>query len=343
MKFSTKHLPTNKTWWLICCLSVFILLAGCKKWNEPPAVTLSTFASGLMNPMGIDADNHGNVWVSQGETINNDGSVVVIKPNGKKYTAIINLSAFVNKQSGQPQGTSHLLLEGNFLWVLSGDYLYRIDVGDFKPGISSPIDASKLAKEDVAAFSYSKGFPDSHPYNLTKGPDGDLYISDAGANAIIHRHGWNKYSVLATFPDFINPNPAGPPPGPPTIQAVPTSIWWDGHDFLVTTLTGFPFLKGLAVIYKVSLSGNVSIYQKGFTELVDLAPGQQGHHIAVQHATFGAMGFEPNTGVLYWVDGSSSVQLVGGLDMPVGIKQINNQTWYVTCLGDGTVKKVTYK
>ena len=148
---------------------------------------------------------------------------------------------------------------------------------------------------------------------------------------------------MATFPDFINPNPAGPPPGPPTIQAVPTSIWWDGHDFLVTTLTGFPFLKGLAVIYKVSLSGNVSIYQKGFTELVDLAPGQQGHHIAVQHATFGAMGFEPNTGVLYWVDGSSSVQLVGGLDMPVGIKQTNNQTWFVTCLGDGSVKKVTYQ
>ncbi len=338
MKFSTKHSPTNKTWWLVCCLSVFILLAGCKKWNEPPTVTVTTVASGLINPMGIDADNYGNLWVSEGETINNDGTVMMIKPNGKKYTAIINLSAFINKQSGEPQGTSHLLLEGNYLWVLSGDFLYRVDVSQFKPGWSSPIDASKLAKEDIGAFVYAKGYSDSHAYNLTKGPNGDLYIADAGANAIIHRHGWNKYSILADLQGFKNPTPVGPP----EIQAVPTSVWWDGHNFLVTTLTGFPFVKGLAVIYKVSLSGDVSIYQKGFTELVDLAQGQQGHHIAVQYSTFGATGFEPNTGALLWVDGSSAVQMVGGLNMPVGIKQYNNQTWFVTCMGDGTVKKVTY-
>lgn len=340
MKFSTKKLRMNKSWWLISCLSVFILLAGCKKWNEPPTVNVSTVASGITNPMGIDADNYGNIWVSSGETINNDGSVWVVKQNGKKYLAIKNLSAFVNKQSGQPQGTSHILLDGNYLWVLSGDYLYKIDVGQFKPGWSSPIDATKLAKEDIGAWVYSKGYPDSHAYNLTKGPDGDLYIADAGANAIIHRRGWNKYSILANLPGFKNPTPVGPT----EIQPVPTSVLWDGHDFLVTTLTGFPFLKGLAVIYKVSASGKVSIYQKGFTYMMDLAQGQHGHHIAVQYSTTFMLpdSFGPNEGTLSWVDGSSSVQLVGGLNMPVGIKQWNNQTWFVTCMGDGTVKKVTY-
>jgi hypothetical protein len=342
MKFSTKHLLTNKTAWFVTCLSIFVLLAGCKKFDQPPTVTITTVASGLANPMGIDADNYGNLWVSEGETINNDGRVMFVKPNGQKFPAIVNLSAFSNKQSGQPQGTSHLLLDGHYLFVLSGDYLYRVDISKFRPGVSSPIDASKLAHEDIGAFSYAQGFPDSHAYNLTKGPDGDLYIADAGANAIIHRHGWNKYSILAKFDNFTNPNPPSPSE-PPFIQAVPTSIWWDGHDFLVTTLSGFPFIKGLAVIYKVSLSGNVSIYQKGFTELVDLAQGQQGHHIAVQHSTFGAMGFNHNTGALYWVNGSSSVQFAGGLDMPVGIKQVNYQTWFLTCMGDGTVKKITYK
>ena len=339
MKFSTKHPPANNTWWLVCGLSVFILLAGCKKWNEPPTVTVTTVASGLSTPMGIDVDNYGNLWVSEGETINNDGKVLVIKPNGKKYEAIINLSAFSNKQSHQPQGTSHLLLDGRFLFVLSGDFLYRVDISQFKPGVSNPIDASKLAKEDIGAFMYNKGYPDSHAYNLTKGPDGDLYIADAGANAIIHRHGWEKYSILADLPGFKNPTPVGPP----EIQAVPTSVWWDGHDFLVTTLTGFPFVKGLAVIYKVSLSGNVSIYQKGFTELVDLAPGKEGHHIAVQHSTFGQTGFDHNTGSLIWVNGQSSIPMVQGLDMPVDIKQQNSHTWFVTCIGDGTVKKVTYQ
>lgn len=341
MKFSTKPYPPGSSGWLMTGLFVMFLFYGCKKWNEPPAVLVTTVASGLMNPMGIESDDNGNLWVSEGETFNNDGKVWVIKPNGKKYPAIIHLSAFTNAHSGEPQGTSHLLLRRGILYVLSGNYLYSVDVSKFKPG-DTPIDAAKLPYEDVGKYMTDKKYPDTHPYNLTVGPNGDLYIADAGANAIIHRHGYNKFSVLADLAGFTNPNPAGPPPGPPVVEAVPTSVWWDGHDFLVTTLTGFPFVKGLAVIYRVSLSGKVSFYQKGFTELVDLAEGQQGHHIAVQYSTFGATGFDPNTGALLWVNGNTSSQLVGGLNMPVGIKQHNNHTWFVTCMGDGVVKKVTY-
>ena len=346
MKFSTKHSSASKLGWLVSCLAVLFLFSGCKKFNHPPVVTMTTVATGLTNPMGIEVDNHGNLWVSEGGTIANDGTVWVIKPNGVKYKAIINLSAFPNKQSTEPQGTSHILLEKGFLYVLSGDFLYRIDVSHFKPG-DKPINAAKLAKEDVGAYMYSQKYPDSHAYNLTKGPDGDLYIADAGANAIIHRHGWNKYSILADLPGFKNPTPVGPP----EIQAVPTSVWWDGHDFLVTTLTGFPFVKGLAVIYKVSLSGNVSIYQKGFSTLVNLAPGQFGNHIAVHYGDFGPMGFVPNSGSLVWANGSTMVPFVQNLGLPVGINQYDYHTWFVTITGNpdpmvkgsGSVIKVTYQ
>ncbi len=339
MKFSTKHPPTNKTWWLVCFFSVFILFASCKKFVEPPSVTVTTVASGLINPMGIDMDKEGNFWVTEGETFNNDGKVWVVTPNGKKYPAIINLSAFKNVQSKEPQGTSNLLFDKGNLYVLSGDFLYRIDVSKFKPGYSNPIDASKLAREDIGSFVYSKVYPDSHAYNLTIGPDGDLYIADAGANAIVHRQGWNRYMMLADLPGFKNPTSVGPP----EIQAVPTSIWWDGDDFLVTTLSGFPFVKGLAVIYRVSLAGKVSVYQKGLSTLVNLAPGKKGFQLAVHYGDFGPTGFVANTGSLLWVNGSTSTQLVGGLNMPVGIKQSNNETWFVTCMGDGTIKKVIYK
>lgn len=339
MKFSTKHPSASKLKWLVGFLAVLLLFPGCKKWHEPPVVTVTTVASGIPNPMGIDADHYGNLWVSEGETFQNDGKVWLVQPNGKKYLAIKNLAAFKNAHSGQPQGTAHLLLDRNHLFVLSGDYLYRIDISNFKPGWSKPIDATKLPYEDVGAFVYSKKYPDSHAYNLSRGPDGDIYIADAGANAIIHRHGYNQFSILADIPGFNNPTQLGPP----MIQSVPTSVWWDGHNFLVTTLTGFPFVKGLAVIYKVSLSGQVSIYQKGFTELVDLAEGRQGYHIAVQYSTFGPQGFDHNTGALFWVNGQTSIPMVSGLDMPVGIKQQNNHTWFVTCMGDGTVKKVTYQ
>ena len=343
MNLSSRNYTGRKMTWWIASMALLFLFAGCRKDNQPPKLTITTVATGIVNPLGIETDSYGNIWVSESETINNDGKVIVIKPNGMKYDAIINLSAFVNKNSGQPQGTTHLLRDGGMLYVLSGNYLYRADISHFKPG-DTPIDAMTLPYEDIAAFVYSYPFKndadDSHPYNLTKGPDGDLYITDAGANAIIHRKSSGVYSVLAEVPGIANPTPIGPP----EIQAVPTSIFFDGHNFLVTTLRGFPFPPGGASIYKVSQGGNLSVYQSGFTSLVDLAEGNYGGHIAVQFASSFdlATEFAPNTGALLWVNGSTTEQLAGGLNMPAGIKQVNNHTWYVTCMGDGTVIRVNY-
>jgi hypothetical protein len=343
MKFSLRNSAGTKISWCIACVALLFFLNGCRKGDHAPRLKVTTVASGLAFPLGIETDYRGNIWVTESETINNDGKVVVIKPNGKKYDAIINLSAFVNENSGQPQGTSHILLDGGTLYILSGNYLYKADVSHFKPG-DQPIDAATLSHEDFAPFVY--GYPfvndanDSHPYNMTKGPDGDLYITDAGANAIIHRTAPGVYSILAEVPGIMNPTPVGPP----NIQAVPTSIMYDGHDFLVTTLLGFPFPSGSALIYKISKSGNVSIYQDGFTMLVDQAEGNFAGHIVVQHASSfnPATGFAPNTGSLLLVNGSTSEEIAGGLNTPAGIKQANSNTWYVTCLGDGTVIKVSY-
>lgn len=344
MKFSFRGNARSSITWLCATSFAFLfLLAGCRKGDHAPKLTITTVASGIVNPLGIETDSYGNIWVSESETIQNDGKVIVIKPNGTKYDAIINLSAFVNENSGEPQGTVNLLRDGGTLYVLSGNYLYRADISHFKPG-DKPLDATKLPYEDISAFVYSYPFVndanDSHPYNLTKGPDGDLYITDAGANAIIHRKAKGVYSVLAEVPGIANPTPVGPP----FIQAVPTSIFYDGRNFLVTTLRGFPFPPGNATIYKISMAGSLSVYQNGFTSLVDLADGNSSGHIAVQYASAfnPATGFAPNTGALLWVNGSSSEQLVGGLNMPAGIKQVNSHTWYVTCMGDGTVIKVSY-
>jgi hypothetical protein len=338
MKISSKMSTTTKIGWWATCVALIFLFAGCHKGMETPKLTVTTVASGLQAVMGIDVQNNGTIWVSQSGTAHNDGKVVLITPNGQKYDAIINLPSFLNKNTNELQGTVHIMLDGKTLYVLSGDDLFTVDISHFKPG-DTPIDATTLQPENVAAFMYGQGYPDSHPYNLTKGPDGDLYISDAGANAIVHRLGWGSYSVLADVPGITNTTGIGGP----QIQSVPTSILWDGQNFLVTTLLGFPFPPGESIIYQVSLSGQLSIYQSGFTSLVDLAEGIKSEHIAVQYASSfnPAAGFAPNTGSLVWVNGSNSDELLGGLNMPVDIQQVNNHTWYVTVMGDGTVIKVS--
>jgi hypothetical protein len=359
MKYSKRN-PLGIATLLAACAALLFIFAGCDVDNNngSSALTLkvATVASGLKGPMGIAVGNHGNLWVSEsgtdttdakGSTHNNDGKVVLITPNGKKHDAIVHLATYQNVHSGKLQGTVNILLHGKTLYVLSGDYLYRADISNFKPG-DAPIDGNTLPKEDIASVISKIASPnnpehDSHPYNLTIGPDGDLYIADAGANAIVHRKGPNDYSILAEIP--LQKNPAFPGLGGPTVQPVPTSIQYIGKNFLVTTLTGFPFNSGQAIIYKVSLSGKVSVYQKGFTMLTGLSKGIGSRHLVVQHASSfnPASGFKPNSGALIWANGSTQKVLASGLNQPVSITQKNNYTWYVTSLGDGSVLKVTYK
>lgn len=355
MKYLKINLAGAKIIWLPACVALVFLFAGCKKADKTPTLTISTIASGLAGPMGVETDGHGNLLVSEGgtdtadakgDTHNNTGKVLLITPNGKKYDAVINLSSYANVHSHELQGTVHILRDGGILYILSGDNLYQADISHFKPG-DTPIDANSLPMEDIASViskipSSNNPESDSHPYNLTKGPDGDLYIADAGANAIIHRKSANNYSILAEIPAVANPSFPGI--GGPTVQAVPTSIRFDGRDFLVTTLTGFPFPTGQAIIYKISMSGDISVYQKGFTMLVDQAKGNHSNNLMVQYASSfnPASGYAPNSGSLLLVNGTKTMSLVDDLNQPVGIKQVNSSTWYVTSLGDGSVLKVTY-
>lgn len=324
-----------------------MLMAGCRKTPDLPYTKVTTVATGLQAPMGIEIDWKGNVWVAEAGTASDDGTVVLIAPGSvkgetmKTYDAIINLSSIKNALSGEPEGPANLILDNKTLYILAGDFLYSVDISAFNPG-DQPIDASTLSYEDVGSWVRSQNIVtpnDSHPYNLIKGPDGDLYIVDAGANAIIHRKSAGNYSVFAKFPDLPNPTSTGPP----AIQSVPTGIIFDGSDFLVSTLTGFPFLPGLAVIYKVSLSGDVTVYQKDLSTLTGIAAGNSANHVALHYGSFGATGFDPNTGSLSFANGTTARLITAGLNQPAGIKQISQHSWYVTSMGDGTLLEVSYR
>lgn len=344
----SQHAWLKTGFWKLSVVLFLLFVAGCKKGDYTPTAKVTTIASGLMGPMGIETDRMGNIWVAQTGTAMNDGSVVVISPNSgysksgwTTSVAIINLSSIHNALSGEVEGPAHMLLDNGMMYVLAGDYLYKINVSSFKPG-DPPIDASKLPFENIGAYVRTLNIVtpnDSHPYNLIKGPDGDIYIVDAGANAIIHRKSAGHYTVLAKLPDLTN---ALAPP--PTIQAVPTGIIFDGRNFLVSTLSGGPFPTGQSVIYKVSLRGNVSFYQTGFTTLTGIADGNNMYgHVVMHFGAFTGMGFAANTGSLILVNGSMSKTMLDGLNMPAGLKQINDHSWYVSSLGDGTLLKVTYE
>lgn len=130
---------------------------------------------------------------------------------------------------------------------------------------------------DIAGYEAENnpdGFvPDSNPYGVLALPS-RVVIADAGGNDLIEVAANGKISTLAVFPRVIRPSP----PGPPSVQAVPTSVAMgpDG-DLYVGQLTGGPFTVGIASVYRVPAKGGTpEVAYGGFTNIIDIAFGPDG-------------------------------------------------------------------
>ncbi|GAB3695161.1 hypothetical protein GCM10027592_16900 [Spirosoma flavus] len=270
--------------------SCLLIVVSCLDHRIPSPLTLTPapgppFATGLRSPIGLTDDPKGNVWVTEaGSGTVNDGQVTVITPAGAKYPVITGFVSAISPENS-PEGLNHLIYKDGKLYILNGvqEQLFIADVSNFVPGVTAPIPASSLLGIDIGTFvrnarPNAPDAPDSNPYNLTFGPNGDLFIVDAGGNAIIRRNqATGALSVFAVFPDTPNSTTVGPP----SLDPVPTGIVYDGTNFYVSTLIGFPFPTGLAKIYQVNAMGTApvtpTVYRSGFSGLTDitLAPNRQ--------------------------------------------------------------------
>jgi hypothetical protein len=339
-----KHIHNIKGFTAVAICAIALLLTNCSKNKDeptPPKLTVTTFASGFTSPNGIAIDPAGNIWMADQGTGANDAKVWVMKPGGEKFAAIINLESILVKTD--LDAPSHLLFADGLLYILGAKgRLYKADVSSFTPG-NPPLTAASLGFEDIGAFvltyPFLKNTHQSHPYGIAKAPDGSFYITDAAANAILRRSRTGVYSVVAEVPGIPNPTPVGAP----IVESVPTGVIIENGKLLVTTLLGFPFPAGKALIYEITFAGQVSVYQQSFTTLVDIVKGNQSGYLVAEHGTFGATGFNKNTGRLVWANGQTATAFVSDLNLPAGIAQANEHTWYVTSLGDKSVLKVTYE
>jgi hypothetical protein len=326
--------------------AALLMTTGCHElldiFNEvhPRKIEVKEFASGLASPLGLALDPKGNVWVTEVGTGNDDGKVSMITENGTKYTVIEGFPSEINPQEGVPAGLNHLLVKDGVVWILHAfGELYKFDLHSFQPG-DAPVKAEDLETEDIGTFvldyEFAEDTEESNPYNLIIGPEQDLFIADAAANAIIRRSKTGKLSVFATFPDIQNPTPVGPP----AVHSVPTGLAYDGQRFFVSTLTGFPFPTGKARVYQVNLAGEVSVYKEGFTLLTDVNLDAKHQPLALQFAEFGEQGFKPNTGRITRVAPDKNTVIVDTLNLPTSLAKRNTNTYYVNSLAEGKILKI---
>ncbi|QQS29886.1 MAG: ScyD/ScyE family protein [Sphingobacteriales bacterium] len=315
-------------------------------------LTLSTFASGLNGPIGITSDLNGNLWIAEVGTGNTDGQISILTPNGNKYPFITGLPSIYVEETGEVVGPWRVYLRPGDMVAITIGGLAGTDYGasvawvsnsGFSPGDTPLTTADITSVDHIGDYVYANGFIDSNPYAAEWDNDGNMYVADAGANAIVRVDAiTGDYSVFATFPDFPNPLPFGPP----FINVVPTDILAvpDGSGFYVSSLTGFPFLPGSASVFHVDWDGTVTTFFDGLTTITDMVINPiTGNLMVTQLGEFSLdiFDFLPNSSMLIeLLPGGGAMPVVGLLNYLTGVTFVGADI-YMTSVFLGEVYALT--
>jgi len=348
-----------ETWDYTDMLTLFSQLGLVELPQEPE---LETIATGFNAPQGILVDPDGNVWVIEAgmggeqevEWVNPDSGavdkammgdtarVVRIDADGAQTDVAALPSIFVGTEA---IGGARLALLDGELYVTSGQWLG--DLGPDRLDLSASV--VHIAEDgtlqeagntwDIEAAENPGGFVvDSHPYGLTAGPDGRLWVADAGGNTLLAMDPETGEVTLEAVFDGI----PGPMPNPNRDNAmeadpVPTGVAFDADGTTyVSLLPGFPFIPGSTKVVTVDADGNVADFATGLTMLTDLRMGPDGNLYAVQIGVFTEQGPMPNSGAIIRVlEGDASEVVVGGLSFPTSVDFDADGNAYVTTNGVG--------
>jgi hypothetical protein len=310
---------------------------------KPRPPQMSVFATGLMAPLGLESDTKGQLWITEAGTgLTNDGQLSFITSQGTVLPVVTGFPSSVSPEGGV-FGLNHLVLQGNTLWMLHGveGKLYKFDISSFQPG-DAPVSADELQYEDIGSFVKNHVFPEDTDetdiFNLTIGPEGDLFIVDAAANAIIRRKATTgALSVFATIPPIANPDGE-----PAEVEAVPTGIVFDGQRFLVCSFTGYPFPAQAATIYQVDLHGTSSVYQTGLASLADIELGTDNYPVVIEYGTWTGETFASNSGRMVLSAQRKNIPLLTRLNFPNAIERAGPKTYYIAQTFDGVIQKVIF-
>ena len=330
------------------------------------AADVSTIvASGLNNPRGLAFGPDGGLYIAEAGFLSEDGPTTVIRDvvyrygetssitryaDGTQERIVTGLSSLASTATGETTGAQDIAFGASGVgYVVVGlganPNVRTTDLGPggsnlgriftFTPGgtVSSFADVAALE----AAGNPAGGPVDSNPFHLAAAGDG-LLATDAGGNSLLSIAADGTVSLVATFPgrDIGGGFPS---------DAVPTGVATgpDGN-YYVGELTGFPFTPGAARVYRVTPDGTVSVSLEGFTNITDIAFGEDGSLYILQFDADGMLGPGTNGSLIrVGVDGTRQT-LFSDLVAPTGLAIGPDGSFYVTnfsaAAGSGQVLRI---
>jgi sugar lactone lactonase YvrE len=331
---------------------------------QPPTPEIpggTIVATGFNGPQGITIDADGNLWVIDSGVGGDEEIPFINEETGEPTTTMMGPTARIVKVSPSGEQTDVAALPSIMASEnesLGGARLTWMDgtlyatVGGWVGGVGDPPDlAGVVARVDGSdvtevadMWAYEDAYnPDgltleAHPYGITAGPNGWLWIANAGANTLDKVNPeTGEIQNVAVFDGL-----PGPMPNPARNNAmeedpVPTAVVFDDMgDALVSLLSGAPFVPGSAKVVRVTSDGVVSDYATGLTMPTDLQRGPDGELYAVEFGMFTEQGPVPNAGSVVRIhEGDASEVVVSGLPFPTSLVFDADGNAYVTVNGAG--------
>ena len=347
---------------ILTLLILFAFPALAAAQSTPPVIAGRTIvASGFNGPQGITIDSDGSLWVidsglggeedvqfmsmETGQPVTTKmgptARIVKVMPEGRQ-TDVATLPSLVASATEMIGGARLAWLDG-VLYATSGGWVGGVGAPPDLIGTVVRVGDGEVTEvADLWAYEETNN-PDghileSHPYGITAGPDGWLWIANAGANTLMRvnpRSG--EIQNVVTFDGLPGPvaNPARN--NAMEVDPVPTAVAFDdAGNAYVSLLSGFPFVPGSAKVLLVAPDGTISDYATGLTMLTDLQRGPDGELYAVQFGIFGEQGPTPNSGAVVRIkEGNASEVLVSDLPFPTALAFDSDGNGYVTISGVG--------
>jgi len=217
---------------------------------------------------------------------------------------------------------------------LTGDTRFRSDLGRGATGLAQVmrLDGTPRPSADLAEFERrhdpDPSAADTNPYALSASPHGTM-VADASGNDLLYAKPDGSVSLVAVFPARA---PAGHPEEriesvPAVVTQGPDGAWYVGE------LTGFPYYKGEARVWRVVPGRAPTVFARGFTTITDLTFDGRGRLVVLEMAKEGlASPTDSVTGRLVRVerDGSRTDLATTGLANPGGVAYAGGGVYYVT-------------
>jgi hypothetical protein len=252
----------------------------------------------LVSPRGLSTDGS-YLYIAEIGT----GNILRVSQEGSVGVIASGLPTTIadTPEGPLPSGPTSAINVGGTFFVTVGeapgnagfDSVYRV-----VPGQAPVLVADLLAYEEannVDGDVDMEGAPELlvNAYDLVSDNAGGLYVSASGMNAIMHVSAGGEITPFAIFPN--RDNPLFPAVGGPTMDQVPTGIEWGPDGALyVSTLTGFPFPNGEALVYRIADGNNdgdatddgeSTVYASGLTTATNLAFDSDGSLLVTEFST----------------------------------------------------------